>query len=158
MEALKDFNDAVVSCISNASPLAIGLLRLGSVPQGRVGDFHPAPAGHRKVAQDASAYVSCQGENLAAPALRYAVWRSVACRNGSIRVCTITGISSIAELTENVEAVEKVLLLTKDTPKRVSSGCAINQAQVQKDLPMFQVVQDNLDGWEHYSLMNPEEG
>ncbi|KAK5462644.1 hypothetical protein LTS15_002356 [Exophiala xenobiotica] len=157
-EGLKAFNDAGVCCILNASPLAIGLLRVGSVPQGRLGDFHPAPAGLRKAAQDAGAYVSRQGENLAALALRYAVWRSVACSNGSVRVCIITGISSIAELTENVEAVQKVLLSTDDTSKRLSSSCTINQTQVEKDLPRFQKVQEILGGRVNYSLINPEVG
>ncbi|KAK5423936.1 hypothetical protein LTR20_006044 [Exophiala xenobiotica] len=157
-EGLKAFNEAGVSCVLNASPLVIGLLRAGSVPQGRLGDFHPAPAGFRKAAQDAGAYVSRQGDNLAALALRYAVWRSVACSNMSVRVCTITGISSIAELTENVEAVQKVLLSTDDTSRRLSSSCTINQTQVEKDLPLFQKVQEILGGWVNYSLINPEVG
>nr|KAK5450395.1 hypothetical protein LTR18_000411 [Exophiala xenobiotica] len=157
-EGLKAFNEAGVSCVLNASPLAIGLLRAGRVPQGRLGDFHPAPAGLRKAAQDAGAYVSRQGDNLAALALRYAVWRSVACSNGSVRVCTITGISSIADLTENVEAVQKVLLSTDDTSRRLSSSCTINQTQVEKDLPLFQKVQEILGGWVNYSLINPEVG
>ena len=156
MEGLKAFRSAGVSCVFNASPLAIGLLRSGGVPEGRLGDFHPAPAGLRKAAQDAADYISKQGENLAALALRYAVWRSVACSNYPFRVCTITGISSIRELDENVDAVRKILVTDGASLGNLSACRAADQIQVRKDQPLYHKVQDILDGWVNYSLIDAE--
>jgi D-arabinose 1-dehydrogenase len=51
-EGLESFEKAGVSSVCNSSPLAIGLLRSGGVPQGALGDFHPTPAGLRKAAQE----------------------------------------------------------------------------------------------------------
>lgn len=73
LEGLKAFKDAGVFCVCNSSPLVIGLLRQGGVPVGKFGDFHPAPARLRKVAQDAAEYIATQGESLAALALRYSL-------------------------------------------------------------------------------------
>lgn len=52
-EDLAALQDAGVDCVCSSSLLAIGLLRSQGVPQGSLGDFHPASPGLRTAAQRA---------------------------------------------------------------------------------------------------------
>lgn len=108
-EGFQALRSAGVSCVCNSSPLAIGLLRHGGVPLGKHGDFHPAPRELREAAQDAAEHVAAQGENLAALALRYALWRAREASHNSFTVCTITGITTIDDLTKNIGSAAKIL-------------------------------------------------
>jgi aryl-alcohol dehydrogenase-like predicted oxidoreductase len=108
-EGMHAFKAAGVSCLCNASPLSLGLLRASPVPIGARGDFHPAPPGLRAAAHQAASSVSATGESMAGLALRYALWRAQIASTRDFQVCTITGISSAPEVVENVSAAEKIL-------------------------------------------------
>lgn len=156
-EGLKLFKDAGVSCVCNSSPLAIGLLRQGGVPVGRLGDFHPAPEGLRKVSQDIADYVASQGESLAALALRFSLWRAQMTSHESFRMCTITGISTIPELTENIKTAGKIL-----TSESGNAGDLVNslldEEQVKKDQALFDRAHDMFGDWIDYGFTVPEKG
>ncbi|KAN0090406.1 Aldo/keto reductase [Hyaloscypha variabilis] len=151
VDGLRAFENAGVSCVCNSSPLAIGLLRSGSVPQGRLGDFHPAPAGLRKAAQEAADYINTQGESLAAVALRYALWRGQEASHEKFRVCTILGVSSMAELTENIETALKILE-AEDSTRGGLGQPTLNTVQVEKDQRLYEKAQDILGEWINYSF------
>ncbi|KAH8690871.1 Aldo/keto reductase family-domain-containing protein [Talaromyces proteolyticus] len=153
-DGLAGFRDLGVSCVCNASPLTLGLLRSGGVPVGSLGDFHPAPAGLRAAAHRAAEYVTIQGKSLAALALRYAIWRAhVASSTSDFQVSTITGISSINELVENMSAVNQIL----QSPLRCYDGSPINLDQVERDIPLWNKIQDILGTWLNFSFTSPEE-
>lgn len=154
-DGLKAFKNAGVSCVCNSSPLAIGLLRDGGVPQGKQGDFHPAPEGLRKAAQDAADFMTAKGESLAAVGLRYALWRGLDASHGSFHVCTIVGISTMAELTENIETAEKVLKAGEGLNGGLSNP-NIDEAQVRRDLPLYEKARDVLGEWVNYSFFPPK--
>ena len=152
-QGLKAFKNAGVSHVFSSSPLGIGLLRRGGVPQGKFGDFHPAPEGLRAVSRDLSSYMDAQGESLASVALRYSVWRAQeAGRNHGISVSTITGISTLDELAENVSTVKKILQgngLINPT---------LNLAQVEMDMPLFDKAHTILGDWVDWTFTIPAEG
>ncbi|CAK7231664.1 hypothetical protein SBRCBS47491_008007 [Sporothrix bragantina] len=92
------FMAAGVNTLFYSSPLAVGLLRNGSIPVGRTGDWHPAPPGLGASAQQAALWIEgkdeTRKETLAGVALRYAVAKTMQnCRDGSTAT-TITGASS----------------------------------------------------------------
>lgn len=150
-EGLEAFKKAGVSCVCSSSPLAIGLLRQGGVPLGRLGDFHPAPPGLRKAAQELADYIDAQGESLASLALRYAMWRAHLACSDSFRVCTITGISSLAELSENAQAAKDVL------GERLAQPI-LNSSQVEKDQKLFDKAHAILGAWVDWTFTIPQEG
>ena len=158
LEGLKAFEDEGVSCVCNASPLAIGLLRSGGVPQGRQGDFHPAPQGLRKAAKDVAEYMTARGESLAALSLRYALWRAQEASHGSFRVCTITGISTISDLTENVETARKILASRSGTQSGDLANVTVDVVQVKQDQPLFDKAQAILGEWMNYGFTSPPKG
>lgn len=150
-EGLQAFREAGVSCVLASSPLAIGLLRKGGVPVGRLGDAHPAPAGLRAAAQEAAEWTETQGETLAATALRYTLWRAHENSRDSVCVRTITGISSIAEINENISAAKKLLGEDLAHP-------TLNQAQVEKDRVAFAHIREMLGTWVDWCFTCPPEG
>ncbi|KAI7972261.1 hypothetical protein EIK77_003685 [Talaromyces pinophilus] len=147
-DGLKNFRDLGISCVCNASPLTLGLLRSNGVPVGSLGDFHPAPAALRTAALRAADYVAEQGESLAALALRYAIWRARATSTSDFQVSTITGIGSTKELDENILAISQILLPTHGSP--------INSAQVERDAPLWNKVQEILGSWLNFNFTSPE--
>lgn len=157
LEGLKAFEDAGVPCVCNSSPLAIGLLRSGGVPQGRLGDFHPAPAGLRQAAQETADCIGAQGESLAALALRYALWRAQEASHGGFRVSTIMGISTIPQLVENVETAKKILKPQHGVDGDLANS-TLDDSQVIKDQPLFEMAQAVLGEWMNYSFTSPEKG
>jgi len=154
-EGLKKFEEAGVTCVLNASPLNIGLLRDGGAPVGKLGDFHPAPQGLRKRVQNVADYMAARGENLAAVALRYALWRSQDMSHDSFRVCTITGISNISDLTENVETALKILKPREDG-SRVLANVSLDLDQLQQDKPLFDEAQAIFGEWMEYGFTSPD--
>jgi aryl-alcohol dehydrogenase-like predicted oxidoreductase len=164
-EGLEAFKAAGVSCICNASPLSLGLLRASPVPVGARGDFHPAPPGLRAAAHQAASAVSATGESMAGLALRYAIWRAqIACTRG-FRVCTITGISSASEVVENVSAAKKILNgddgfgPAHRRSKQGDTGVSIMKLnQVKTDFPLYAMVREILGLWFNYSFQSPEPG
>ncbi|KAK5716865.1 hypothetical protein LTR17_016316 [Elasticomyces elasticus] len=156
-EGLKAFEDAGVKTVLNASPLNIGLLRAGGVPVGKLGDFHPAPEGLRSVCRDVAEYMTSQGESLAAVALRYALWRAEATSHDHFRVCTITGISTIADLTENVNTSLTILNAADKSPVSVV-GATLNHSQLECDRRLFDKAREMLGDWSDYSFTSPDPG
>ncbi|KAK5681286.1 hypothetical protein LTS10_007048 [Elasticomyces elasticus] len=156
-EGLKAFEEAGVKTVLNASPLNIGLLRAGGVPVGKLGDFHPAPDGLRRTCKDIAEYMTSQGESLAAVALRYALWRAEATSHDQFRVCTITGISTIADLTENVDTSLTILKAAQNSPNSVA-GATLNQLQLDHDRTLFEWAREMLGEWSDYAFTSPDPG
>ncbi|CAK7219495.1 hypothetical protein SBRCBS47491_003867 [Sporothrix bragantina] len=151
-EGLVGLRAAGVAHVFSSSPLGIGLLRKEGVPLGKLGDFHPAPPGLRQASRRLAEYISTQGENLAAVALRYALWRAhVAGEAHGIRVSTITGISSHADLAENAEALRQVIKGDLRSPE-------LNTGQSTKDQVLFTKAHEILGDWVDWNYMIPAEG
>lgn len=150
-EGIQAFQDAGVSCVCASSPLAIGLLRKGGVPVGKLGDFHGAPAALRQAAQDAATWTETQGVSLAALALRYSVWRAYENSHSAFGVRTITGVSSIAEIRENVHAAREVLEGGFGDP-------GLNKEQVSKDGHLVAQTRNILGDWVDWCFTTPGEG
>lgn len=161
-DGLEAFKSAGVSCVCSSSPLAIGLLRDNGVPIGDLGDFHPAPEGLRRAAQAAAKHVSDQGMSLAALALRYAIRRAQLESSENFRVTTIMGITSIAELEENLAAAQQVLPTTHEPDlawATGSNGCKkFESDESRRDGRLAQEVQEILGPWKDYSFPSPGDG
>ena len=158
-EGLKQFREAGVNCVFNSSPLAIGLLRSGGVPVGNLGDFHPAPAGLRALAQQAAQWVETKGETLASLALRFSIaTMAQAVESEGVAGGTIFGAGSVAEVEENMSAADSILI-PLDQGKINVNGCLrdlkkIGTARLEQDLPLYRGVQEILGSWIDYHLMN----
>jgi D-arabinose 1-dehydrogenase len=72
-EGLTRLTAAGVDVVPNASMLGMGLLRSGGVPEGGMGNWHPAPAGLRTACRTASEYCDSIGEKLEVVAIRWAL-------------------------------------------------------------------------------------
>lgn len=156
---------AGVQAVCNASPLACGLLRAGGVPVGQLGDWHPAPAGLRDASQKASAWVEARGETLASVALQFAVVRSLQQAAPGFSVSTITGISTLSDLDQNVATVAKVLEAapgsqgdgqTSSMPSLVART-SLNKGAVATAVPLFEGVQKILGEWVDYDFSSPSQ-
>jgi aryl-alcohol dehydrogenase-like predicted oxidoreductase len=157
-DGLRQFRDAGVDCVFNGSPLAAGLLRSGGVPVGKLGDFHPAPAGLRAAAQQSAQWVATKGETLARVALRFSfATMTEALGSDGIGGGTIFGAASIAELEENVRAAESILVPLDPGEQNVhgelNSLKKVGRARFEQDLPLYVGVQEILGSWIDYSLM-----
>lgn len=162
-EGLAAFRGAGVSCVCSSSPLAMGLLRENGVPVGDLGDFHPAPPGLRQVAQAASEYVNARGESLAALALRYAIRRAQMESSDDFRVTTIMGITSVAELEENLASAQKVLRKSEHDPEwlwatQLTTSAISESGQMNEDDEMSAKVKEILGPWHNYSFPSPGDG
>ncbi|KAM0563115.1 hypothetical protein ACHAPJ_001965 [Fusarium lateritium] len=105
------FRAAGVNSVFCSSPLAVGLLRAGGIPVGLTGDWHPAPQGLRVAAAEAAEWMDKygDGESLCSLAMQYAIVKAKQNCTPSFSVSTITGISTLSDLEENVAAVKRVL-------------------------------------------------
>lgn len=161
---LPDFKAAGVSCICSSSPLAIGLLRDNVVPVGDLGDFHPAPPGLRQAAQSASRYVNGQGVSLAPLALRYALRRAQRESSPDLRVTTIMGVSSVAELEENLDTAREVLHVSQPGDPRWywanEKALAIksDMNSLTGDDQLCSEVLKIIGPWHNYSFPSPGDG
>ncbi|OOQ90515.1 l-galactose dehydrogenase [Penicillium brasilianum] len=158
-EGLKAFQEAGVSCVCNSSPLAIGLLRANGVPVGDLGDFHPAPSGLRSAVKEAADYVASQGESMAALALRHSIRRAQLLSTPDFRITTIMGITSIAELEDNLATARQVLRVS-DEPRWLWSADAGPSAEVSinsvtEDAQLCAAVHNILGPWHDYSFPSP---
>ncbi|KAK3112269.1 Peptidyl-prolyl isomerase cwc27 [Teratosphaeriaceae sp. CCFEE 6253] len=154
-EGLQALEAAGVRCVLNASPLNIGLLRAEGVPVGQLGDFHPAPQGLRKACAEVAGYMRAERENLAAVALRYALWRAEVNSRGGFRVCTITGISTVGDLTENVGTAWKVLRPVGEGSRGLGR-MELDEAKVEKDKPLFDEAERIFGDWMGYGFTSPD--
>ncbi|KAJ1329353.1 D-arabinose 1-dehydrogenase [Microdochium nivale] len=105
------FRAAGVNAVFCSSPLAVGLLRSGGIPVGLTGDWHPAPKGLRAAAAKAGEWVeeNGDGEAFSSISFQYAVGKAKQNCSPSFSVSTITGISTMSELEQNVAAARKIL-------------------------------------------------
>ena len=158
-EGLRQFREAEVDCVFNGSPLAAGLLRSVGVPVGKLGDFHPAPAGLRAAAQQSAQWVSTKGETLASAALRFSIaTMTEALGSAGIGGGTIFGAASIAELEENMRAAESILAPLDPGGPNIHRGLTdlkgVSRARSEQDLQLYIGVQEILGSWIDYDLMN----
>ncbi|KAL4907035.1 hypothetical protein BDW74DRAFT_167056 [Aspergillus multicolor] len=155
-EGLQAFRDAGVCCVCSSSPLASGLLRGEGVPIAALGDWHPAPEGLRRAANAAAVYVATQGDSLAPLALRYALWRAKACSRDDVRVGTIIGGTSVAEVEENIGTALDVFprdgqIFSWDSVRR-EIGLSEGTARLEADRELYMAVQGILGEWRNYSF------
>ncbi|KAL1895256.1 hypothetical protein Sste5346_005403 [Sporothrix stenoceras] len=151
-DGLAGLRAAGVAHVFSSSPLGIGLLRKEGVPLGKLGDFHPAPPGLRQASRRLAVYMTTQNQNLAAVALRYALWRAhEAGANHGVRVSTITGISSHADLEENAEALRAIMKGDLRQPD-------LNDEQVAQDQPLFAKAHEILGSWIDWTYTIPAKG
>lgn len=151
------FRGAGVKAAFCSSPLAVGLLRHGGIPDGRTGDWHPAPQALRSAAQEAAEWVAKQGEKLSSIALRYAIAKARQNCAPGFAVSTISGISSISELEQNVAAAKMVLQTTGD-PAMVTLDQfrSLNEEAVASIEPLFTGVRAILGPWVDYDFNKRE--
>jgi D-arabinose 1-dehydrogenase len=162
-EGLAAFRSLGVKAVCNASPLAVGLLRSGGVPIAALGDWHPAPQGLRASAQEASAWVQGQGDNLASLALRFTMSRAMQNTKPGFQVSTITGISSIQDLEQNVETAKGILAteIFKNNESRskmeqnLEFFTKLDLDTSTRDLPLYQGVRNILGPWVDYDFSAP---
>lgn len=156
-ESLAALQDAGVDCVCSSSPLAIRLLRSQGVPQGSLGDFHPAPPGLRAAAQKVANWVRTQGDSLASLALRFAFSESLA-KDTPPFISIIFGTGMVEEVEENATAAasvrEPLPLLYQDFRKPAKT----NRARVERDRPLVEEARCILGHWIDYSFTSPEEG
>ncbi|KAJ5152010.1 hypothetical protein N7492_010305 [Penicillium capsulatum] len=161
-QGLAEFRDAGVSCICSSSPLAIGLLRENGVPVGDLGDFHPAPLGLRQAAQEAAVYVAEQGEAMASLALRYSIRRAQQLSTPEFRVTTIMGITTVAELEENLATAGQVLQQSEASRWLWASDAKDTRGEASEasgtDQHLVHAVRKILGPWRNYSLPSPGDG
>lgn len=72
-EGLSRLKAAGVDVVPNASILGMGLLRSGGVPEGGLGDWHPAPEGLRTACRAVSTFCDSIDEKLEVVAIRWAL-------------------------------------------------------------------------------------
>ena len=157
---LKALREAGVRVICSSSPLAVGLLRNGGLPIGRTGDWHPAPSGLRLASQQAAEWVEERGISLASLALRFAISKAMQNSRPDFTVTTITGISSISDLEQNVETAKRILRpepSVKNSNSTSSSWildpfCILDDAALARDEPLFQQVRTILGAWVDYDF------
>ena len=148
------FRRAGVKAVFCSSPLAIGLLRDGGIPTGLTGDWHPAPKGLRAAAQKAADWVAERGDSLSSVALRFAISQARLISTPDMAVSTITGISRISELEENIETAKRILRAPTgcSSPDRVDQWTALDEVAVAKDAPLFDGVRNILGPWVEYDF------
>lgn len=162
LEGLASFREAGVSCVCNASPLAIGLLRENGVPVGDLGDFHPAPQGLRRAAKRAADYVEARGESFAALALRHSLRRAQSLSTADFRVTTIMGITTTTEMEDNLAAAREVLRFSNGTcwlwTADLDPSAHVDSCKVKEDDALCTAVQEILGPWHNYCFPSPGDG
>lgn len=164
-EGLQSLRDAGVDCIFSSSPLCIGLLRSGGVPVGSLGDFHPAPAGLREAALQASNWVESRGENLASLALRFAISRLSLASPRPPGAFTIVGGGSMWEVDANAETAGMILQPSDeiDKVKRPRHGdlrdlAIVKESRLKSDDELVLGVRKIFGEWVDFGFTSPESG
>jgi D-arabinose 1-dehydrogenase len=164
-EGLEALRDAGVDCIFNSSPLCIGLLRSGGVPVGSLGDFHPAPAGLREAALQASKWVESRGDNLASLALRFAISRISLTSPRPPGASTIFGGGSIWEIDANMSAAEMIMEASSETSnakgqlhRDARDFQVVRKSQVKADEELVLGVRKIFGKWLDFGFTSPETG
>ncbi|KAM0541542.1 hypothetical protein ACHAPJ_013211 [Fusarium lateritium] len=146
-----------VNSVFCSSPLAVGLLRSGGIPIGLTGDWHPAPKALRAAAAEAGQWVEKHGngDNFASIALQYAVMKARQNCTPSFAVSTITGISTMSDLQQNVSATKKILSKASNDEKASESlqnYTELSSEVVESRKPVFDRVRSILGEWVDYDF------
>lgn len=155
---LRALQDAGVTAICSASPLAVGLLRDGGIPVGSTGDWHPAPQGLRESAQRAATWTASQGDALSSVGLRYSISSALRNTTPDMLVTTITGVSTIKELEENVQTAKHVLqrsLRDVDQDGQIGSLAeydTLDPENDRRDQALYAGVRTMLEPWLDYDF------
>ncbi|KAI8648474.1 Aldo-ket-red domain-containing protein [Fusarium sp. Ph1] len=152
------FRAAGVYSVYCSSPLAVGLLRTGGIPTGLTGDWHPAPEGLRAAAAEAAQWVerNGNGESLSSIALQYAILKARQSCTASFTVSTITGISTLSDLEQNVAAAKRILEVAPFTCGEASESLQsynqLDQQTLERNGPLFERVRSILGEWIDYDF------
>ncbi|KAM0493538.1 hypothetical protein ACHAP8_009171 [Fusarium lateritium] len=147
------FRDAGVTSVFCSSPLAVGLLRTGGIPVGLTGDWHPAPKGLRAAAAEAAQWVddNGKGETLSFLAMQYAIVKAKQNCTPSFEVSTITGISTLPELEQNVAAAKSILKSTKAS-ESLQDYTELDTQAVESRSELYERVRSMLGTWVDYDF------
>ncbi|OBT53351.1 hypothetical protein VE04_06709 [Pseudogymnoascus sp. 24MN13] len=158
-EGLPNLYAAGVNCVFNSSPLCIGLLRSGGVPVGTLGDWHPAPQGLRQAVLQASNWLDDRQENLSAVALRFCISKLLIATK-SLGASMVFAANSVSELEDNLQTLTSIM---QQEPGGETSHFhdirdlrAVNKAQLERDIPLFDGVRGILGPWIDYTFEIPE--
>ncbi|KAH0419990.1 l-galactose dehydrogenase [Colletotrichum camelliae] len=141
-----------------SSPLAVGLLRKGGIPTGLTGDWHPAPEGLRAAAAEAAEWVenNGNGEAFSSVALQYAIMKAKQNCTASFSVSTITGVSSISDLEQNVAAAKEILKdvssAGSEVPESLRDHTELDQQTLERNAPLFEQARSILGEWIDYDF------
>lgn len=153
---LGPLHEAGIHTIFSSSPLAIGLLREGGVPEGSLGDWHPAPSGLRLQSQRAAEFMRSRNESFSGLALRYAIRRAIANSTEELQISTITGISSLAELEENFTNIRRLLSSLEWQGGEYQRRLVADSAVESGDEYLVKQVRAILGRWVDYDFMEDE--
>jgi aryl-alcohol dehydrogenase-like predicted oxidoreductase len=147
------FRAAGVKSVFCSSPLAVGLLRTGGIPVGLTGDWHPAPQGLRAAAAEAAQWVDehGNGETLAFLAMQYAILKATQNSTASFEVSTITGISTLSELEQNVAAA-KTILKSANASESLQDYTELDLQAVRSRSGLYERVQAIIGTWVDYDF------
>ncbi|RKL29197.1 hypothetical protein BFJ72_g12106 [Fusarium proliferatum] len=147
------FRAAGVNSVFCSSPLAVGLLRTGGIPLGLTGDWHPAPQGLRAAAAEAAEWMDKHGgeESLCSLAMQYAVVKAKQNCTPSFSVSTITGISNLSDLEQNVFAAKRVLKAAGDS-ESLLDYTELDSQSVESRLALCERVRLMLGEWLDYDF------
>ncbi|KAF5985765.1 D-arabinose 1-dehydrogenase [Fusarium coicis] len=147
------FRAAGVNSVFCSSPLAVGLLRTGGIPVGLTGDWHPAPQGLRAAAAEAAEWMDKhgEGESLCSLAMQYAIVKAKQNCTPSFSVSTITGVSTLSDLEQNVVAVKRVLK-TDGNSESLISCTELDPQAVESRLSLAERVRLIIGEWLDYDF------
>ncbi|KAF4957124.1 hypothetical protein FGADI_3343 [Fusarium gaditjirri] len=147
------FRAAGVNSVFCSSPLAVGLLRTGGIPVGLTGDWHPAPQGLRAAAAEAAEWIdkNGNGESLCSLAMQYAVIKAKQNCTPSFSVSTISGISTLSDLEQNVSSVKKVLKAVGNSDSLLSYT-ELDSQSVDSKMELYERVRLILGEWLDYDF------
>ncbi|KAF5704819.1 L-fucose dehydrogenase [Fusarium globosum] len=147
------FRAVGVNSVFCSSPLAVGLLRTGGIPLGLTGDWHPAPQGLRAAAAEAAEWMDKHGgaESLCSLAMQYAVVKAKQNCTSSFSVSTITGISTLSDLEQNVFAAKRVLKAAGDS-ESLLDYTELDSQSVESRLALCERVRLMLGEWLDYDF------
>ncbi|KAG5657612.1 hypothetical protein KAF25_007645 [Fusarium avenaceum] len=147
------FRAAGVKSVFCSSPLAVGLLRTGGIPVGLTGDWHPAPQGLRAAAAEAAQWVDehGNGETLAFLAMQFAILKATQNSTASFEVSTITGISTLPELEQNVAAAKTILKSAKAS-ESLQDYTELDLQAVESRSGLYERVQAIIGTWVDYDF------
>lgn len=161
-DLLREFEDAGVECLLNASMLSMGLLTSRGVKAGPMSSWHPAPPELRRVCHDLKTIAEAEGEHLEQVAIQWSLdnWARIGGRFGTTAIpvkpdgqsraplpprlgISIMGVSTVAELDETWNTWRGII------------GESSDEAGAQRRSKIESLVEDkmwpSLGEWKDYS-------